>query len=373
MATVMKFNGTGWETVGTAGFSAGQATYISLVFNGGIPYVAYQDSGNGGKATVMKFNGTDWEAVGTAGFSASFAYDTSLAISGGIPYVAYQDYAYGNKATVMKLSTYDSGSITINGAAGGVYQIKQGSTVVRDNVTIPAGGSVTESGLIVGAYSVVGKTPATGYLADATPQDAVLTTDGQTVSLTFNWPYAVKYDANGGTGSMTNQGFIYGAAQALTSNAFTRTNYTFAGWAASADGAVVYADEQSVSNLTTTNGATVTLYAKWTAMPTLSSSVADGKVYTSGRITLTPNIAGGTWTFDSAYFTREGGTFTALKAGTSTITYTVDGQSTNYSVTITAAALPETGQDFTGVWVLAIGAVLATVTAIAKRRKLVVK
>ena len=38
--------------------------------------------------------------------------------------------------------------------------------------------------------------------------------------------------------------------------------------------------------------------------------------------------------FDSAYFTREGNTFTALKAGASTPAYSVGGQSASYEVTI---------------------------------------
>ena len=91
-------------------------------------------------------------------------------------------------------------------------------------------------------------------------------TNGATVNLYAVWQgisYSVKFNANGGTGSMANQSFTYGTAKALTANAFKRTNYTFQGWATSAGGAVKYKDKQSVSNLTTTNGATVTLYAVW--------------------------------------------------------------------------------------------------------------
>ena len=54
---------------------------------------------------------------------------------------------------------------------------------------------------------------------------------------------------------------------------------------------------------------------------TLVSSVPSGKIHTGESITLTPNIAGGTWVFDSEYFSRTGNTFTALKAGTSTPVY----------------------------------------------------
>jgi hypothetical protein len=98
----MKFNGTDWEPVGDAGFSASETSYTSLAIGStGTPYVAYQDGGNDSKATVMKFNGTAWVNVGDAGFSAVGASCTSLAIdSTGTPYVAYRDE--DSKATVMK-------------------------------------------------------------------------------------------------------------------------------------------------------------------------------------------------------------------------------------------------------------------------------
>lgn len=75
--------------------------------------------------------------------------------------------------------------------------------------------------------------------------------------------YSVRFDANGGTGTMANESFAYGETKALTANAFTRTDYKFAGWATSANGLVEYADGASVKNLTATDGGVVTLYAVW--------------------------------------------------------------------------------------------------------------
>ena len=83
--------------------------------------------------------------------------------------------------------------------------------------------------------------------------------------------YDVAFNANGGSGSMSNQDFTYDVAQSLTSNAYTRAGYTFGGWAtskANADaGTKAYNNSQSVSNLSSTDGATVTLWAIWTARP----------------------------------------------------------------------------------------------------------
>jgi LPXTG-motif cell wall-anchored protein len=102
----------------------------------------------------------------------------------------------------------------------------------------------------------------------------------------------------------------------------------------------------------------------------LTSSVADGTIYVGGRITLTPNIGGGTWSFDSSIFSREGDTFTALKAGTSTITYTVGGVSVSYEVTIEESELPQTGQNFTWVWALAGMAAALVAAGILLRRRI---
>ncbi len=78
--------------------------------------------------------------------------------------------------------------------------------------------------------------------------------------------YTVAYDANGGSGTTEPSSHTYGAAKALTANGFAKTGYTFAGWNTNAEGTGTdYANLAEVTNLTGTNGATVTLYVKWTA------------------------------------------------------------------------------------------------------------
>jgi hypothetical protein len=53
----MKFDGSSWVNVGSAGFSAGAAGNSSLAFSpSGQPNVAYSDGANSEKATVMKYD-----------------------------------------------------------------------------------------------------------------------------------------------------------------------------------------------------------------------------------------------------------------------------------------------------------------------------
>ncbi len=105
-ATVIKYNGTNWVNVGNSGFSEGGAAIYPrglYIDNDGTPYLAYQDMTNGRKATVKKFDGTNWVTVGNAGFSPGQADFLSLYVSNGIPYVSY-DPLNGDKPSVMKFS-----------------------------------------------------------------------------------------------------------------------------------------------------------------------------------------------------------------------------------------------------------------------------
>lgn len=81
--------------------------------------------------------------------------------------------------------------------------------------------------------------------------------------------YSITFEGNGNTGgSMTNvTGITCGEDRTLAANTFTRTGYTFAGWATTADGAVAHTDKATISNITSN----ITLYAKWTEAASLTA------------------------------------------------------------------------------------------------------
>lgn len=81
--------------------------------------------------------------------------------------------------------------------------------------------------------------------------------------------YDIKFDKNmADAGSMTGQNIAYDTTAALTKNGYTKKGYSFNGWNTKADGSgTKYADEADVTNLSYTDGDTITLYAQWSANP----------------------------------------------------------------------------------------------------------
>ena len=77
----------------------------------------------------------------------------------------------------------------------------------------------------------------------------------------FKLSYTVTYDANGGTGTMTdsNSPYYQGATVTAKTNTFTRDGYEFTGWNTAADGSGTSYDEGD----TFTPTANTTLYAQW--------------------------------------------------------------------------------------------------------------
>ena len=73
--------------------------------------------------------------------------------------------------------------------------------------------------------------------------------------------HTVIFNNNGGTGAMANE--VNNVPAALTTDAFTRAGFTFAGWNTAADGSgTSYADGASYAF-----AADATMFAQWTAIP----------------------------------------------------------------------------------------------------------
>ena len=93
--------------------------------------------------------------------------------------------------------------------------------------------------------------------------------DKETVTLYAIWKkknikyYNINYDANGGTGKMKPDRFVFESVRKLKKNTFKRTGWTFVGWSKKENGTVQYIDQASVRKLTSKANGTVVLYAVW--------------------------------------------------------------------------------------------------------------
>ena len=173
----------------------------------------------------------------------------------------------------------------------------------------PAGEEVTlhtDAGYTINSASY---TPVGGSATTITPVEGVwsftLPAANTTVSAersanTYTVHFDANYDNNGIviSGTMDDMAFTYDQAQAITSNTYERTGYTFTGWNTQPDGnGDAYTDGQSVDNLTTELNGVVTLYAQWSIIDWTGTGTSENNPYVitfaSQLVKLSNDVNGG--------------------------------------------------------------------------------
>lgn len=192
---------------------------------------------------------------------------------------------YTNQQSVKNLTTVNGGTFYLYAQwTPNTYTIKfngngatSGSTASM-SMTYDVAKNLTANGFKKTGYIFDGwNTNSSGTGTNYTDKQSVknlTSTNGGTVTLYAKWKpitYTIKFDGNGATGGSTDSmSMIYDVAKNLTDNGFKRTSYNFIGWNTKPDGSGTdYSNKQSVKNLSTTNGATITLYAQWEYDPEL--------------------------------------------------------------------------------------------------------
>lgn len=258
-------DGTYWSAAGSSGLwkYKGNVTLYAQ-WTGYTYYVKYNGNGNTG-GTMSNSTHT----YGTAKALTANAFTKTGHYFAGWATSASGSVAYADKASVSTLTSTSGGTanlyakwtpntytVTFNANGGSCSTGSKSVTYGSTYGTLP---TPTRTG-----YTFAGWYTAASGGTKRTSSSTVSITAGET--LYAHWTantYTVKYNANNGSGTMSNSSHTYGVAKTLTANAFTRTGYTFQGWATSASGGVAYTNQQSVSNLTSTAGGTVNLYAVW--------------------------------------------------------------------------------------------------------------
>ena len=223
----------------------------------------------GGSVTAKSYNGP---AIG----SNTMGMCGNITISSGMTYVSAE--TSNSSYTIGPGTDSTCGTVTIDGVTGYITEktYVYAPTDVPYTVTFSANDG-TERTTTQGFYSntpqalTANTFPRTDYVflgwntkPDGSGGDyadgAVVNNLGD-VTLYAQWhaPFYVKFGANGGTGTMADQTFVWNTPQALTANTFTRTGYDFIGWKTKADGSGDdYTDGQTITNLED-----MTLYAQW--------------------------------------------------------------------------------------------------------------
>ena len=129
--------------------------------------------------------------------------------------------------------------------------------------------ALPECGFVKTGYSFVGwALSSSGNVITLAQLNTITSVAGDAVTLYAVWSentYSVAYDANGGTGNISTQEFLYSYEFELpTASSFSKTGYILAGWATAPDGEKVYNAGQRVSALNSDKNGSITLYAVWT-------------------------------------------------------------------------------------------------------------
>ena len=198
----------------------------------------------------------------------------------------YNFLGWSTKKNASSASYKAGDSVTLNDAYDGsvrLYAVWQGKTYTVKYDNNGGNGTISDSTYKLGESKKLTKNTFTkegytfvGWNTNKNASAALYTDEqvvsdlgqtGETITLYAIWKantYTVKYDSNGGTGSMANVTYSYGESKKLTKNTFTKDGYTFIGWNTNKDASVaLYADEQEVSNLSKENDGVITLYAIW--------------------------------------------------------------------------------------------------------------
>lgn len=234
----------------------------------------------------------------------------------------YVPFLNGTTTRTATFKSYDTVTFTADSVPGYTFM---GLKRANSAPSIPSQGTSADDPTATFTTSDEGAT-INGGTVKYTHADTTGTDTSGNIFYTYYYvanTYSVHFEANGGTGTMTDQTFTYNAAQNLSANQFTRQGYAFNGWAKSASGSKVYSDSENVNNLTTAANGTVNLYALWTAVDySILFDAAGGSI--SGDYVSSYKI---TDTFTLPNATRSGYSLSGWRADNSgnwsTMTYTV--------------------------------------------------
>ncbi|MEI3339598.1 MAG: InlB B-repeat-containing protein [Eubacterium sp.] len=209
-------------------------------------------------------DGGEWNK-NTSGTGTGFDQNVSYTAA---QYLAITNNTYFTSKSLNLYVDWDKNTYTVAYKSNGGTGTTASQSMSYDTAANLRSNAFTRTGYHFVRWNTKADNTGTGYSAGQSVKN-LTATNGATVTLYAIWAantYTVKFNANGGTGTMADQSYTYNVAQNLRSNAFTNGTMIFTGWNTKADGTgTTYKNAQSVKNLTAANGGTVNLYAQWSA------------------------------------------------------------------------------------------------------------
>lgn len=265
------------------------------------------------------------------------AHDSSLRFREGCYYNTTGGGTLSSSLDVTWYPTLPTYSVSFNandGTGAPSSQTKAWGDTLTLSTTVP-----TRTGYTFSGWNTSADGTGTLYASGASY------TANESATLYAQWTlntYAVTYDANGGSGSVSGQTKEYDVPLTLASSGYTRTYYTLDGWATSASGAVAY--ELGASY---TGNAALALYAHWKVnVPEAPSSVSASRNSDAKATVSWTRGTGADTTYTRIYVERstDGGEYAELGyvAGTAT-SYSDTSISENHSYTYRVRAWNSTG------------------------------
>lgn len=284
------YDGTKGQQVGSGTSPATSMSLSTSGISGTITAVKITTSGASSVAAnvAVTIGGSSFGGAAQTISSSSTEYTFSGSSSGTISINWTQTSSkalYFKKIEVIYTVSGKTVTFKANGGVGSDYtQTASSSTNLTAN-------TFTKSCATFSKWNTAADGSGTDYADSATYSFAA------DMTLYAQWTSTAKtvtFNANGGSGSMSNQTAC--PTTELSTNTFTKSGYTFDGWATSPSGIVVYTDGANYNF-----SADITLYAKW--------SVYVGPCHTENFSNIGSSSSYGTKTWSGV-----GGTWSATDA-----------------------------------------------------------
>ncbi len=229
---------------------------------------------------VTHYYGSSTTSTSTS-TAASISYPSSVSVNTAVGTTYVKNLRSTNGTVTVKavwtpvqytISYNANSSFGANNQTTGTVPVNQTKTYGTALTLATNSGSLAKVGYTFGGWNTNEAGTGTSYAGGASHTTDLTSVSGATVILYAKWnpiTYTIAYNKNGATGGSVpgNQTKTYGQSLVLAKNtgSLVKTGYNFAGWNTNAAGTGTHYNAGATlsSDLSTSSGATVTLYAAW--------------------------------------------------------------------------------------------------------------